>query len=837
MGLLIDQLDTLVDTLARLLLQSLLNSFWQGMIIAALVWLLLRMVKSASATTRHAVWMVSLLTIGALPLIALAVMLTTPPVKKEQRTPAVQPIVQPAIHPAVQFAAPASTPEATPAAVEENIVGLNLPVGTVRSKAFADYNLAAEIEGSARFVTLDESIKVTPMATTGSVMTPQWTEPKTFRQKAQSWGADFFTGRIPVVLVCLWMVVCLLMLSRIARSYVSLFRMRRQFGPAPSEQTERVGRLAEIFGIKRQVRVFTSQQVSMPMTVGSFRPVIILPPDLARSLSTAEFESVIAHELAHIKRWDYLTNLLQRLVQSYLFFHPAVWSIGKHLVIERELACDDWAVKTCEPRRYANCLTKLVELLSESKPFAAAAGILFGKHVISRRVEMILNRDRNATTAVSKPALVYAIGMAVVFVCVCSLISPVIAVPQAQNRERSLRRKESKSANGTQPKSQDVTPTPLQPELPPELSIDVPELPEPPEAPEVVDAPQAPAPPEVAVIEIGDDLFPPLEVHATPMPALAPGRTIGAVPAAPFAQSPVATTTIQSPRPAPAPAAMPAVIAGWDQDDKSKTPAISETELLGVLTEVVKRDSDPAVRNEALQGIYRMRSDAAVNALIQLYDGAGDVKVKSEIIGYLIRRNGDNSKAIAKLMTIAKSDQNEELRSRAIRYLAAVKGDEGANNLIQIYDGLQDSKMKQTVIRYLAYNKSRKAIDKLIQIAKNDSDPAIRQSAIRSLYGVDGRLYLEMVDKARPKIGMVGDGWKIEDLDQLRLDSKKFAEDFQLQNLEFNLKNLENNFQFELSPEFKREIEEKEKSKLKRKTQSDVTPTPKVKSAKSGAAL
>jgi hypothetical protein len=152
-----------------------------------------------------------------------------------------------------------------------------------------------------------------------------------------------------------------------------------------------------------------------------------------------------------------------------------------------------------------------------------------------------------------------------------------------------------------------------------------------------------------------------------------------------------------------------------------------------------------------------LRSDAAINALIQLYDGVSDVKVKSEIIGYLLRREGDNSKAIAKLTTIAKSEQNEELRNRAIRYLGNVKGDDGANTLIQIYDGLQDPKMKQYVIRSLAANKSRKAIDKLIQIAKNDSDPAVRQYAVRSLYGIDSRLYLELIDKERPqpRIGML----------------------------------------------------------------------------------
>src|SRR5262249_1554523 len=114
----------------------------------------------------------------------------------------------------------------------------------------------------------------------------------------------------------------------------------------------------------------------------------------------------------------------------------------------------------------------------------------------------------------------------------------------------------------------------------------------------------------------------------------------------------------------------------------------------------------------------------------------------------------DNSKAIAKLTSIAKSEQNEELRNRAITYLGSVRGDEGANNLIQIYDSLQDQKMKQYVIRSLAQNRGRKAVDKIIQIAKNDSDPVVRQYAIRSLYNVDNQRYLELTGKDR-RIGMI----------------------------------------------------------------------------------
>jgi hypothetical protein len=115
----------------------------------------------------------------------------------------------------------------------------------------------------------------------------------------------------------------------------------------------------------------------------------------------------------------------------------------------------------------------------------------------------------------------------------------------------------------------------------------------------------------------------------------------------------------------------------------------------------------------------------------------------------------DNSKAIAKLVSIAKSEQNDVLRNIAVQYLGHVRGDEGADILIQIYDSLQDQKMKQYVIRSLAQNKSRKAVDKLIQIAKNDSDPVVRQYAVRSLYNVDNQRILELIEKGPTRIGRI----------------------------------------------------------------------------------
>jgi len=765
------------DSLARLLLEALLNTLWQGTLIAVLVWLLLRFVKRVSATTRHAVWLVTLLTIGALPILAVVAKRNYPaqgpatPVKREAATLA------------VQTATPTRELEAQrpsdPFSLDSAVARLDAQAnqgnrGTAQGPATArqisrDFNLPPQVQwpnsarlrsdDSAQASTVEEPSTSPVPATTSS----REVESRTLWRRVKAFVANAFSGQAPLALVGLWIAICALMSWRVARSYRAVFRLRGRLEPAPSEQSGHVERLASLFGIRRTVGAFTSQQVVMPMTIGSLKPLVILPPDLADGLSQSEFESVVAHELAHVKRWDYLTNMLQRAVQAYLFFHPAVWFICKQLTIERELACDDWAVKTCEPRRYASCLTKLVEALNESKPHMAVrvaatgiGGIVFGKHVISRRVEMILNRDRNATTAVSKPALLYAVGLVVMFVAVCSLISPVIAVPLGQNPAKQGK-KESKAEAPA--KSQEFPPLPPVPALPPDVMdliqppdiLDIPDVPEPPSAPLppvaalAPEADLAPLPGGVIVGVPGDVIVQPA------LPGLL-GQGPRATPIAPLAPEP--------PLPPAAWELTQTVRGALAQDDKNRQPTIPETELLNLLVDVVKRDSDPNVRAEALQGITRLRSDASINALVQLYDASSDVKVKGEIIPYLLRREGrdskvDNSKAVAKLISIAKSEQNEELRNKAVRYLGAVRGDEGADSLIQIYDGLQDQKMKQYVIRSLAQNRSRKALDKLIQIAKNDSDPVVRQFAIRNLYNVDNQRYLELIDKDRTRIGRV----------------------------------------------------------------------------------
>ena len=107
--------------------------------------------------------------------------------------------------------------------------------------------------------------------------------------------------------------------------------------------------------------------------MGWLRPVILLPVSALTGLSETQLRAVIAHELAHIARHDFFVNLLQTLVETLLFYHPAIWWLNKRIRAERELCCDDLALKVCpNPVVYASALFHLEEQRSRQMSLAMA---------------------------------------------------------------------------------------------------------------------------------------------------------------------------------------------------------------------------------------------------------------------------------------------------------------------------------------------------------------------------------------------------------------------------------------------------------------------------------
>ena len=110
------------------------------------------------------------------------------------------------------------------------------------------------------------------------------------------------------------------------------------------------------------VTIATSEDMRVPAAIGFWKRTIVLPAWALRELPANDLNVVLLHELAHLRRWDAWTNLIQKIVRSIFFFHPAVWWIENRLSVEREMACDDAVLEqTANPHGYATCLVSLLE--------------------------------------------------------------------------------------------------------------------------------------------------------------------------------------------------------------------------------------------------------------------------------------------------------------------------------------------------------------------------------------------------------------------------------------------------------------------------------------------
>ncbi len=132
--------------------------------------------------------------------------------------------------------------------------------------------------------------------------------------------------------------------------------------------------LALRLGVHRAIELFESALVEVPTVVGWLRPVILLPASALTGLSPEQLEAILAHELAHIRRYDYLVNIVQTVVEILGFYHPAIWWVSHRIRIERENCCDDLAVHVCgSSLQYARALACMEEIRHSGTDLALAA--------------------------------------------------------------------------------------------------------------------------------------------------------------------------------------------------------------------------------------------------------------------------------------------------------------------------------------------------------------------------------------------------------------------------------------------------------------------------------
>jgi len=179
---------------------------------------------------------------------------------------------------------------------------------------------------------------------------------------------------------------------------------------APAELQHAFDALRRRLGIARAVRLMHSALVQVPTVIGWLRPVVLVPASCLTGLSAMQIEAILAHELAHIRRHDYLVSVLQSVIETVLFYHPAVWWVSKQVRRERECCCDELAVAVGGDRlAYARALSALEERRSYSPEFVLGAN----GGVLTMRIKRLLGcKESSAASQLVSIALLAALVLA-----------------------------------------------------------------------------------------------------------------------------------------------------------------------------------------------------------------------------------------------------------------------------------------------------------------------------------------------------------------------------------------------------------------------------------------
>jgi beta-lactamase regulating signal transducer with metallopeptidase domain len=344
------------DLMVRVTL-VLLHFLWQGSLCGLAALLAGRLMPNASSSARYRVFVGILCLMAVLPAVTYW---RTKGGREDSFAPA-------AARPPVDSLAAAASPPATVRRAEA--------AAPVRAKPISEKSWA-------------------PSASQEAVFLPQLSEPSVTAVPSVlriDAAARFVVGAYFIGVLAMF-----------ARLLVALWGGRRlRCSAVPIEEgplAEIVLRQAQRIGLKAIPLIAWCARTSVPVVVGILRPMILLPATLATGFDPVLLEALVAHELAHLRRYDPLVNLAQRLIEAVLFFHPAVWYVSRRVSAERENACDDLVLLAGWPRvQYADALLQMAERSAAAQgiPSQAAAGAVLaasgrGSSQLGRRVLRLL---------------------------------------------------------------------------------------------------------------------------------------------------------------------------------------------------------------------------------------------------------------------------------------------------------------------------------------------------------------------------------------------------------------------------------------------------------------
>ncbi|MCL5279789.1 MAG: M48 family metalloprotease [Planctomycetes bacterium] len=309
----------------------LIHVLWQATAVALLLAVFLRLLRNASANVRYGAACSALALMVVLPLATMRYLRTPGPVA--EAGPASVAVVLPTV-----------TEGATPQ----------------RSLSVPDSGYASNPED-----TLKASLSVPPILQAPEPMTPI-----PLREHIVS----ILEPSLPYVVLG-WLIGVFGLSAWHLGGWTQLQRLKRRMVRAIGDPLQRrLEDLSARLGMHRAVGLLESALVEVPTVVGWLRPVILLPASALTGLRPEQLEAILAHELAHIRRYDYLVNMLQTVVEILGFYHPAIWWVSHRIREERENCCDDLAVYVCgSSLQYAKALACMEEIRHGGTSLAVAA--------------------------------------------------------------------------------------------------------------------------------------------------------------------------------------------------------------------------------------------------------------------------------------------------------------------------------------------------------------------------------------------------------------------------------------------------------------------------------
>lgn len=210
----------------------------------------------------------------------------------------------------------------------------------------------------------------------------------------------------------LWFAGVMILSLRTAGGVLLIERMRRRDAkPVSAKLRDLCAAVQQCLGITRAIRYCESTLLDAPAVVGWFRPAILLPITALTGLSDEQLQAVIAHELAHIRRFDNFVNLFQIAVETLLFYHPAVWWVSKRIRAERENCCDDAAISVCNDAvEYARALALMAEWRT-----APALAMAVNRGPLAARIARLIGAGRARSE-------IRSAGIAVSFICLAGAV-------------------------------------------------------------------------------------------------------------------------------------------------------------------------------------------------------------------------------------------------------------------------------------------------------------------------------------------------------------------------------------------------------------------------------